>query len=539
MIEPFAQRTIDVARGFLRSAVVVDDEPFITPRSQAPPAAEEVDPTIEEIPIVEKPVGTEEDGEEAGQLDVGAVVRSFAKIGIICAVIKPAEADDPPDAAVTTAAAASDLVVLDWELYRDDGARALELIRALATRPGRGWIVLAIYTKSERLDQIAERVEGVVREACGSAGRDGLTVRASGIAVQVMAKPTAERTERGEGPAAITPEQLPYRMVEVFADAAGGLLSNAALRGLTALREGALVVLRAFDREIDPGFVAHRLLLQRPTDAEDQAIALLAAEFGALLESAGIEGEVASSAISEWLSQRGIRSDSEIPAALWDRVFTPSAGSGRFEAVAGALENGIAKTTVGGRELKLKAGGFKSAAALFSSTQEAGHASNTRFAHLMSVESRYRADSPGLGLGTILDGDGRVWISLQPACDSVRLTSSAGFPLVPLREVTNADQFALVVVDGSPRYFTPPTKFREVEVRAFSPDPTRQEVAAADDGGTWTFSDQGGRKYRWLGTLREQHAQRLAKRFADRLSRLGLEESEWLRLSAPKWADEG
>lgn len=534
----FSQRTIDAARDFLRSAVVVDDQPYLEPSQSPAPPSDAADPTIAEIPVAEPP--PPEDGELTGQLDVEAVVRAFASLGIVCAVIKPSQTDDPPDQVVLNAAAGADLIVLDWELYRDDGARATNLIRSLATRPARGWLVIAIYTKSERLSQIAERVENVVREACGGADREGLAIRASGIAVHVLAKPTTERAQITPDTPVVSPEELPTRLVEMFAQAAGGLLSNAALRGLTALRDGAPVVLRAFDGGIDPGFVAHRLLLPRPSDAEDQAVALLAAEFAAMLESAGIEAEVNHAAIRSWLDARGIKSDSEITPTLWDAVFKPSASSGRFAAVVSALERGITATSVNGREMSLRDGGFKSAAGLFSPSSADGISANTRFAHLMSIESRYRADPPTLGLGTICQGDDEVWVSLQPACDSVRLRAPAAFPLVPLREVTDAEQFALVIVDGgSPRYFTPPTKFRNVQVRTFTPDAERGEVLASTAGEGWIFRDNEDRSYRWLATLREQHAQRLARRFADRLSRLGLEESEWLRLSAPPSADEG
>lgn len=534
----FSQRTIDAARDFLRSAVVVDDQPYLEPSHSPAPPSGAADPTIAEIPVAEPP--SPEDDELAGRLDVEAVVRAFGSLGIVCAVIKPAQNDDAPDQVLLNAAAGADVVVLDWELYRDDGARATDLIRSLATRPVRGWVVIAIYTKSERLGQIAERVESVVREVCGDADRQGLAIRGSGIAIHVLAKPTAERSQVTSETPIVTSEELPTRLVEMFAEAAGGLLSNAALRGLTALRDGALVVLRAFEGGVDPGFVAHRLLLPRPSDAEDQAVALLAAEFAAMLESAGIEAEVNSAAISAWLDARDIKSDSEITPALWDAVFTPSASSGRFAAVASALEHGVNAVSVNGHEVELRKVGFKSVARLFCASPADGASANTRFAHLMSIESRYRADPPALGLGTICEGDGRVWVSLQPACDSVRLREPAGFPLVPLREMTETDQFALVIIDrATPRYFRPPTKFRDVQVRTFSPDADRGEVLARTAEEGWFFSDQEDRLYRWLANLREHHAQRLAKRFADRLSRLGLEESEWLRLSTPPSGDEG
>jgi hypothetical protein len=48
------------------------------------------------------------------------------------------------------------------------------------------------------------------------------------------------------------------------------------------------------------------------------------------------------------------------------------------------------------------------------------------------------------------------------------------------------------------------------------------------------FIDTGRRKYKWVGELRSEHAQRVANEFASNLLRVGLEESEWLRLWATK-----
>jgi hypothetical protein len=49
---------------------------------------------------------------------------------------------------------------------------------------------------------------------------------------------------------------------------------------------------------------------------------------------------------------------------------------------------------------------------------------------------------------------------------------------------------------------------------------------------------QDPRRFEWIGELRESTALRIAKRVADRLSRIGLDESEWLRRSAPADPDE-
>jgi hypothetical protein len=95
------------------------------------------------------------------------------------------------------------------------------------------------------------------------------------------------------------------------------------------------------------------------------------------------------------------------------------------------------------------------------------------------------------------------------------------------------------VLDGTTaRYFTTPRKFSDLDRRTFEPDATRRVRAKKTDGNNWEFTDSEARKYRWLGDLREMLAQRFAARFAARLARLGLEESEWQRRSSPREGNE-
>jgi hypothetical protein len=58
------------------------------------------------------------------------------------------------------------------------------------------------------------------------------------------------------------------------------------------------------------------------------------------------------------------------------------------------------------------------------------------------------------------------------------------------------------------------------------------EIVAEAKKGIYYFSDVYKVKYQWLGELTSEHAQRVANEFAANISRVGLDESEWLRLKA-------
>lgn len=66
----------------------------------------------------------------------------------------------------------------------------------------------------------------------------------------------------------------------------------------------------------------------------------------------------------------------------------------------------------------------------------------------------------------------------------------------------------------------------------FEPDSESKRVMVTKDGnGNLSFicmSDD--QRYKWIAELKSDHAQRAAEQFASNLSRVGLTESEWLRL---------
>ena len=71
-----------------------------------------------------------------------------------------------------------------------------------------------------------------------------------------------------------------------------------------------------------------------------------------------------------------------------------------------------------------------------------------------------------------------------------------------------------------------------LEIIEFSPfEDTGAVLAQKDTDGLYYFIGGTGTpvKFQWVLDLKEAHAQRIANNFAAQLSRVGLDESEWLR----------
>jgi hypothetical protein len=64
---------------------------------------------------------------------------------------------------------------------------------------------------------------------------------------------------------------------------------------------------------------------------------------------------------------------------------------------------------------------------------------------------------------------------------------------------------------------------------------TDREVLAKGNGDQLFFKS-GAREtnFQWVAELRTEHAQRIANMLAGKISRVGLNESEWLRLNAKR-----
>ena len=51
-----------------------------------------------------------------------------------------------------------------------------------------------------------------------------------------------------------------------------------------------------------------------------------------------------------------------------------------------------------------------------------------------------------------------------------------------------------------------------------------------EENGSFVFISSHNEKYRWIVDIKNMHAQRIVNNYCAQLSRVGLNESEWLRL---------
>ena len=551
----FDKRSLDVVKSFLQTAVILDDlaemgQPSDNLIHDSPAVST---PLVE--PSLSDPPEETSDNDSPGMpsdpdspLNAKKVIDGFAENGLVCAVLRP-DKTEPNNAAqfrkmVATAARRTDILVLDWRLGDfNEGEATLEVIDEVLKGDGNSnrMRLVAIYTGEPNLDVISEKVQPVVTQSSPDFTLDAsnpMVLKHGPLRVALFAKIWAEARVRDDRKDRVVSEQgLANRLIEEFSEMTRGLLSNVAVAGLAALREEAHRLLAQFGKDLDAGYLGHRILLTHPPEAEDHLHEALSAELLSILEDRRPGKEAGIEAIREWLDQQRILGlDLQKPLNLtqgkdylgtWTELLDNGNGTGEDRVLSNSQWDQLeGKSTE-----------------IFVNDPSNAIDSNQHFSFLMGFKTQYSTHIPRLTLGTVLSftncSGTSYFLCLQPKCDGVRLRGKTGFPLLPLISKDNSNgnaKFRMVVKDPTQQwlYFDYKPKARDLVIRSFFPGPYPPgEVIASKSSDRCFFKDSDGRKYTWVAAMKDEQALRVAAELATSLSRPGPNDAEWLRLASP------
>ena len=511
--DTFAKHCRELARRFLQTAVVVDDQAFFG--DDIPNVGDVVAPTRGTSKLVEeKPPAPASGGH---RLDTESIIDTFATLGVICGVIGPG---DTAMGAISQA----DIVVLDWQLKIGDPDYTLELLKTIlvADQDRNALRLVAFYTGEAELATIQARIVDALSEV----GLDPQVLGTGSVEyghgrVVLYVKPNVN-VARDLQERRVAENQLPHRLVEDFSGMTTGLLPGVALVSLTAVRECAHMVLDRFCSRLDPAFLAHRTCLSNPDDAEQQIVNHVAEELRGLMDNAVADRSPAGdNAIAPWIVSRA----GDPPGH-----FEFGSKSLTCEQTIELAKDGLTKSSLSNGDFKYLTKGF------------AGHDADgldEELAWIMSSRTVFNAPPPTLWLGTVIarratdnqNGERGHLICLRPKCDSVRLKDSTSFAFLPLVEPRKRQEQLIVKVANEYRRLGIAFDASGWVVHAFKPSSERGAVVAqmADPSDGFFFTDVDGNRYDWQGELKAEFVQRIARVFADNLSRPAVDESEWLR----------
>lgn len=292
-----------VAKGFLHTVVVVDDQ------------AEFGEKLLPKPKMLQKPGRTarqEEDqsnsGAERHRLDAKKVMDLFASKGMVCSVLRPNE-DEDPLSIIEGAAKRADVFILDWEIHNDNGETAIKIINSIITsdlKDSPRLRLILIYTGEDGILRISEKIQDkcIGLKIFG----DNFTFSDGHLRIAIFAKEGAKVPENLRG-RVLSIEELPNRLSVEFAKITSGLVSNVVLEAISVLRDNTHLILGRLGPEIDPPYLAHRVLLPNPDDAMDHIIDILSSEIHSILSDHSVGERANIKMIKAWLELKKQKGD--------------------------------------------------------------------------------------------------------------------------------------------------------------------------------------------------------------------------------------
>ena len=530
----FEQQSVAVASRFLQSAVILDDQAY--PEGRPKDVISEVPSptpyTAGESAEDELPSSAVESATHGNNpIPTKTIVHAFAKQGIVCAVLDP---EEDPELCLTLHA---DITILDWYIRDQTGERARSLLRQLIKHergcfPHQVRLVLIYTTEQNLLDireKLSELLQGIDNDATPQEfGETGLSWE--GWHFIVLAKP-GTAVAKNLSDCEVDYKDLPDRVVVEFAQAVGGLLPNVAIEGLAAVRRNTHRLLQRFSSDLDPAYLTHRALLPQPSDSEEHLLALLGSELTAILEDEAVASVSSANAIENWVSQKV----QNFPIAIEHedhRLEIQDSSEMSSLLIVGAVRHLV----IAEESPDMSEGlGAKLRSKL--TKLLGGHAktNDCLFAELATFRPHYGTIAPQLTLGSILwdENSDTYWLCIQPKCDSVRIEEKRAFPFLPLTSGRQYFDICKVRDDGQRLKLFRERKSYEIRTYTFRPDKTGV-ISAALKGKKYVFTTTSRKKLEWIGQLRDSVAQDVAHKVGTRLSRVGVNPSEWQRLSLPR-----
>lgn len=510
MADRFIEQSKEIANNFIQNIVFIDDKAYKNDMTNNAFSA----------------------------LDVSNV---FAQSGKICAVYAPKSISDVNS--YNTILNKADVVILDWYLDiekeenqvedpdadadNDDprGEFTLKLISDLLSQTGM-LKLLIVYTGETELFEITNSIYQKVDQH--SFHKGDCVIQSLNSKILVRAKKQNSETQFAHNPELkdkiVSYESLPTLIVEEFADMTNGLLSNFALSSISAIRNNTSRMLSVFSPKLDPAYLGHKILLENTFESKQLLIKLFGEAISELLETTDIDTK-------DWV-------DNWIENRITDETISingVSIGKSKdllkkmFSSEQPRLKDKY--TEASGKDMSNKDEGKLQSHTieLFAYDGIDVNKSNVDFAILTHHKNIFQPaiGAPILTLGTVIKSVDKYYVCIQQRCDSVRIKEERRFLFLPLEE---KGEYPLIV-NNELKLFPNKSSFAIKTVK-FKPKEGATIIQASKKEDKYVFYSSYGETYEWVVDLKEMQAQRILNSYCAQLSRVGLNESEWLRLIA-------
>ncbi len=556
--DAWRKHCLGAVRRFVMNAVVIDNQPRLDTRDAADTTVPQTavatedgmelngtDTDIDDIRVTTNGDPTSANDEvhpRLQDLDIRGISDAFAQEEISCAFVLPDETNDD-DAIVKrslVAAIPSDMLVLDWYLRDKDPGPSQRILRAIAENDvaERGRMrLICIYTGQPLTAEILRLAKRCLEEGGLSFGQCDGVCSAHGTYHCLMVLNKQE----------IGTEQLPAKLLEGMTKLANGLLPAFSMAAVAAVRRNMHHIIARFASGLDAAFVANMLITDPPTEVAELMRELFVSECDTALGLEGVlDNYLGRSQVNCWFDQLGqpktTKSFSNIDI---DKVFLGNL-------LQNGLSEGFVSTDNHGKVKFPEKQRCKISQALHGEdgASKAGEGNLARFVVLKREafgNTKFSAEDwlPSLTLGTLIrqdnnEGDPRYYYCLTPACDTGRLPDKERtFHFLELNRAKKSvnllvaeedDKLAKLFIDPKPIYLRS-FLFRGNAVTGRVQAKRMAIEGSADLIFSFESAEAHPTKFIWLGETRRNRANRDMAELNRNWLRLGIKDSEYLRLS--------
>jgi hypothetical protein len=575
----FKENSKKIAQHFLQSVVAVDDSIIFEQR-----------PAIDEYEL-EEPDATDlgeleaknDDGAVKAPLEHGLYYQDlsheFASKGIICGGFSPKGDINSSLEAVVNTSKNADITILDWqmEIAGHDGKFATDTtlkISEIDIAEGGRTRLICIYT-AENAKKVADTLVTSLHSLESKLEENTITFGLPELThwkIEVVNKADKQEID------------LCDFLIESFAQLTTGLLSNAVVSSIAAIRDNTHNFLHKFNSTLDSAYISHILgLISSPKMREqahdvafDYAVDLISEELKSTLQiNEKVKKSLSKDIISRWPDFVAKEEDDAVFIMNLSGGETLSFNKAGMKQLLAAtdiqdtlnnigMEAGVKKVeplpkTI--RKLANETDHTKIEPILNQSgaikvTEKKPNPAR-RFEHeviqlsihepsedplldLCSIENTRRCQNtflhkaPSLKQGTVIkDNNGVYFLCIQPLCDSVRLNNSTSFTFIKIDEVTSLRaKFSHVLKKADQTHLKLLISCKATTVRTFDfePDVVDKVVLSTKETNQYFFKDVTDNiKFEWYGEFKQSITQAIVNNLAAQISRVGNDSFEWLR----------
>ena len=461
----------------------------------------------------------------------------------------------------------NDVSILDWKIgiqkqvaeedmdkdCPDDGERGFytkELLQRLIDEQPAVPRLLIIYT--EEISEVQNYLKSLSEEYSESNLPDDYTwiSKSKCVKISLYFKEGIEGIHNVPADRIIKYENLPAAIIKNFAEMHEGILPLALLRSLTVIRENTGSLLNTFNNDLDPAFVLHQALSPSPEDADNLLVQTIADAFSSLYFYQNKPALKTCKFVDAWVDKQSFQQSqlsigknstqatftlSAEERKKWLRVGYPLFLQDMYETTKN-IEASEAQKIVA--NLDQKKALFNPIKNCFSLDGADMDVVNKKFAMLTHHKSLFFPSDeylPCLMPGCVIKSEAEEYfVCIQQACDCLRIPSSGRkFLFLPLEESSqnfdivlknnNSDEMLTLAVIHKTSY--------NIETLDFKPDAGDTVIKAQKENQKIYFKTKDGKKYFWLCDLKEDFYLKIINEYAQKLTRVGIEQSEWLRRS--------